>query len=448
MAYDHYTKCVQPKDYSGPFLGSTAMVLGILGMIAAAVFDPGAVALAAILTAIGYCRWWLYGRLVCLGGTECIIGLALGVYNQSNQSGIGKFDTDYGVNLLLAPSQMGDTLPEVVADNIVQGHMLGDQGSTATVPANPAQAQIAAMYAAHDNLGFTGEPESYEDLTGTLGVDGGQGVLSQAEAAALGINPTPAAWQAGFVYVGGDQVTDSNGVVQTCITTQPGLTGSSAPDWPRFAVPGTVTHDNQVTWECSGAPGAGTIEVEFEGAGVWDLYVALLIAAPVAGVAAVLGAIPGISLLAWLLLILVGLLVGAAVALSANATPAQDDPSIGTIHPGTDLLFVMGTWIYDSAHTGWNELHPVLLCQKLGPVPHADVASGDPWASRPDLGDPAKLSDTLGQWCALAKDGQRPATKTSQQQPENSWEIHPSVDGCRSGDDPPQGPHAGPAHRT
>src|SRR5271157_4583232 len=106
MAYAQYTKCCSTSDYSGPFLGSTAFVAALVASIIAGVFDPGAGVLGLILTGIAYCRWWLYGRLVCLGGNQCLIGLALGVYTQNNQTSIGKFDTDYGVNLLLAPSQV------------------------------------------------------------------------------------------------------------------------------------------------------------------------------------------------------------------------------------------------------------------------------------------------------------------------------------------------------
>jgi hypothetical protein len=46
-----------------------------------------------------------------------------------------------------------------------------------------------------------------------------------------------------------------------------------------------------------------------------------------------------------------------------------------------DVLVVMGRWIYDSAHSGWNELHPVLHCQKIDRVPPADLAAGKAAAS-------------------------------------------------------------------
>jgi hypothetical protein len=108
----------------------------------------------------------------------------------------------------------------------------------------------------------------------------------------------------------------------------------------------------------------------------------------------------------------------------------------------------MGTWIYDSAHTGWNELHPVLLCQKLGTVDHSAVAAGNPWVSHPEFGDPARLAVVRDKLCALAKDGKKPDTTNTQKKPEHLWVFHPSVDGCQPGDAPPHGGNGDPIHLT
>jgi hypothetical protein len=431
MAYGQYTKCVEPSDYSGPFLYSTAFYLALAASIVVGFFDPGAGVLGLIATGIAYCRWWLYGRLICLGGSRCIIGLALGVYNQTNQSGIGKLDTDYGVNILLAPSQLGDSIHDVATTNAVQGYFVRDQRST-MAPVNAAQAQLTTTFNDYSNLGFIGEPESYEDLTGTVGIGAGQGVLSTGEAAALGLEPTPAAWQANTFYEPGAQVFDSNGCVQNCTTYSAGLSGGTAPAWSETF--GALTMDNAVQWSCAGAPGVGTIEVEFEGAGVWDLYVALLAASPVAAAAAVVGAIPFFGWLLALLLILVALAIvaiGAAIGLGDTTSPESDDPSIGVIHPGEDILFVMGHWIYDSGHQGWNELHPVLSCQKIGrKVRHADLAEGNPWAGQPEFSEPDRLQFRLKAMCKLAMNAQDPTTRSNQRKRENGWTLHPAVDGC------------------
>jgi hypothetical protein len=428
MAYGQYTSCVAPSDYSGQFIGSALFWVALLAALFTIWIDPGTGLLALIGGGILYCRWWLYGRLVCLDGNRCMIGLALGVYNQSTQAGIGKFDTDYGVQILPAPSLMSDTLQDVIASNTLQGYLLADQRSA--TPPNPSQAQMLTMYSNYSDLGFTGEPESYEDLTGQAGVGSGQGVLTPSQASDLGFFPAPDQWQPNNFYLPGALVVDSNGCVQACTTFSSGLSGGSAPNWSETI--GGLTTDNAIQWSCEGAPGAGTLEVEFEGAGVYDLYIALLAATPVMAAAAVACAIPFVGWIVCAILIAIALLIvgiGAAIGLSANTTPADADPAIGVIHPGQDVLFVMGRWIFDSGHQGWNELHPVLHCQNIGTVQKTDVVSGNPWVD-PIYSDPAQLQKKLEGMCGLATEAGDPATKNNQTKPENGWIFHPLVDGC------------------
>jgi hypothetical protein len=502
MAYAQYTKCCSPNDYSGPYLWSAAMWAAAISAILVGIVDPGAGVLILIAGLIGYCRWWLYGRLVCMGGNRCLIGLALGVYNQNNQTGVGKFDTDFGVNLLLPPSKLYETIQEAGISNTVQGYLLRDQ-STLDAPVNPAQAQILSMMQSHDNLGFTGEPEPVSDLLD-------QGVLSQAEVSALGLKGAGdyPGWQAGNFYLPGSTIVDSNGLLQTA--TVQGVSGNNEPHWSEKV--GGTTDDNYTKWKCDGGLPVATIEVEFEGAGVWDLYQFLLAAVPIAGAAAVVCAIPVIGWVACAILCLIALAIvgiGTGVALGATTTPSDADPAIGTIHPGQDVLFVFGTWIYDSAHTGWNELHPVLHCQKIGTVTHADLATGNPWktpvlvtfsgtcttngaavtrvlgnqftnlktggvifiggnkftiasvassdaltltvsagvtpgptpwnAQAPaTFDDPRHLSEVLNNFCGLATDANSPGTIATQSNPENGWVVHPSVDGCTPAAPPPR----------
>jgi hypothetical protein len=504
MAYAQYTKCCSPNDYSGPFLGSAAFWAALAASIITGIFDPGAGVLGLILTGIGYCRWWLYGRLVCMGGNQCMIGLALGVYDQSNQSGIGKFDTDYGVNILMAPSHLRDTIQYVGANNTVQGFLLRDQ-STTDVPINPNQAQILAMMNSHSNLGFTGEPEPVGDLLT-------QNVLTQAQATALGLKDTSdfPGWQAGNFYLPGTTIVDSNSMLQSCIVQ--GVSGNNEPSWSEKV--GGTTVDNFTKWSCDGGLPVGTMEVEFEGAGVWDLYNALLAAAVPAAAAAAVCEIPFFGWVACLILILIALAIvgaGMAIGLGDTASPSEADPSIGVIHPGVDVLFVMGTWIYDSAHSGWNELHPVLHCQKIGTVLPSDVIAGDPWktpinvifsgrcttsgssvqrvdgnlftnladgqaiqigtvtyliatiadgnnmtlnisaGAQPDpvswnaaalasLEDQKRVTELVDDFCGLATDANDPATVGAQGLPQNQWVYHPTVDGCTPTSPPPPPP--------
>jgi hypothetical protein len=87
-------------------------------------------------------------------------------------------------------------------------------------------------------------------------------------------------------YTPGDVFRDSNGNMQTCTPFAQGLSGANSPNWATSAGQPPVT-DGAVQWAYSGpVPVVGDLEIEFEGAGVWDLYQFLLAATPLAGTAA------------------------------------------------------------------------------------------------------------------------------------------------------------------
>ena len=49
-----------------------------------------------------------YDRLVCLGGDRCAVGLLVATHPPSQKSGLDAFDTDYSIDLLLAPDTPQD----------------------------------------------------------------------------------------------------------------------------------------------------------------------------------------------------------------------------------------------------------------------------------------------------------------------------------------------------
>jgi hypothetical protein len=526
QTYNEYTTCVKPADYSGPFLGSTGFWAALAASIIGGVFDPAAGIMGFALMGIAYCRWWLYGRLVCLGGNQCFIGLTLECDTPADQSGLGKLDTDYSIKLLPAPSPLqGDPywLQNVPSTNTIQGFLIEEQGFatgalTLTGPPNagdtlkvtvnsssvsytctstdttlsaasalasrisgisgvaassglnliyisaPSAFQVSAsttgvstltpssltlafpngqsnlpfaqMMKSYSSLSFGGEAESSYGLVNHDGTS----VLSVAQANALNL-PTPPQWLANYYYTPGWTIEDSNGNLQTCTPYAQALSGANPPNWPTTI--GATVYDGSIQWECGGpVPSVTSLEVEFEGAGVWDLYQALIVASVVAGVGAVLCAIPIIGWIACLVLSIVALAIagiGAGVALSDDSAENQANSQVGVIHPGQDVLFVMGRWVYDSAHTGWNELHPVLFCQRIAQVPQADLIAGTPWQSFPDLGV-QNLEATISGFCGLANDALSTATAIAQLQPQNQWSIHPLVDGCSPDSNAPPPP--------
>jgi hypothetical protein len=305
------------------------------------------------------------------------------------------------------------------------------------------------------------------------------------------INATDLGWTPNTQYQIGTQITDFNGNTQTC--TVAGKSGSTPPFW--VAINGQTTEDTDPTmpaiWTCVGQSinAIGTLEVEFEGGGMHDLLVGLMAALPLAIMATVASAAATVAIMStalgaaavaaasdgfwgWLLallIILVGL-IASAIAGALASSPAiavagtgyltglgdvasptvddstGDDENTGTIYPGQDVLVVMGTWVYDSAHAGWNELHPVLHCQRVAQVKAAELATGNPWVNLPEF-SAANVETTLNQqtalrtgWCPLIKLATLPLTLNNQKLPQNGWTIHPDVDGCTPPPAPPPPP--------
>lgn len=169
------------------------------------------------------------------------------------------------------------------------------------------------------------------------------------------------------------------------------------------------------------------LHAEFEGAGVYDFYIGasislgLYIAAIIACAAIpppwgvlLAGLLALLALLFWFLSHEVGAgdYGGPGDVKGAPSVLHTNDPAT---HVGADLLYVYGTWVFDSFHTGWNELHPIKKCTSMGKWKGA-------WPT--DVLDRAKrLDDGFA-------DARDPATVAQQQEPKYRWEIHPLIDGC------------------
>jgi hypothetical protein len=112
MDYRQYTSCVQPINFIAVNVVGYTYLLTILGLITAAFISayavPGGSALIYILpilialfiALIIFLIWWLYGRLICLGGVVCAIGLVEDHNHPPDLTKAG--DDDYTVNIFLA----------------------------------------------------------------------------------------------------------------------------------------------------------------------------------------------------------------------------------------------------------------------------------------------------------------------------------------------------------
>jgi hypothetical protein len=180
------------------------------------------------------------------------------------------------------------------------------------------------------------------------------------------------------------------------------------------------------------------LHCEVEGAGIADyqkwLQVTLaaaigaLVAQAVVSLIPVIGPIIAaiLALLAWLLSLL-----GFYASENDQASQPQGpgDQPLPLTPPGTasgapaSVVGVIGTWVYDSVHDGWNEIHPVKSIQAVGTM--APSLDGYPW-------DPSWAG-----WCDMMNQASSGPTRQTQLQHSNGWIIHPVVDGCGTYPAPP-----------
>lgn len=89
----------------------------------------------AIFGVIAYCDWWLHDRLVCLGPTNgptdrVAVGMLVSIEPPWGKKGLDKFDTDYSINLLPAPSMPGDNQSKVGDPKNPYGELVAEQATT------------------------------------------------------------------------------------------------------------------------------------------------------------------------------------------------------------------------------------------------------------------------------------------------------------------------------
>jgi hypothetical protein len=180
----------------------------------------------------------------------------------------------------------------------------------------------------------------------------------------------------------------------------------------------------------TGIPCAG-LHAEFEGGGVKDTLLGAQIALGLSVAALIVclgvpGPIGAVIAAILALLALLAALLGAGVGLGDKGSPADVNPSLGNLHVndtnkiGADLLVVMGRWVYDAGHNnqdqGWNEIHAIKFCERIGRWTGS-------W--------PADIGDLEKKWEGAVDDATSALTVAAQQKPENQWEVHPALDGCR-----------------
>lgn len=174
------------------------------------------------------------------------------------------------------------------------------------------------------------------------------------------------------------------------------------------------------------------LHCEFEGSGIHDRLNALY------GIVATLLlalVVPGF----WIVSIILGLLLifGKGI-FGSKGQPGSGTPLDVGVEPGSldggAVVVVTGSWVYDSGHDGWNEIHPVTSCQVIG------YLGDEGWAGF-RYTDPAtnlefglETVDSVVRfrdfWCGMLEGAQEAEEGGNTTDPANDWVIHPLVDGC------------------
>jgi hypothetical protein len=357
MSYRQYTQCVKPSDFhSSPIIEAAAAALfaSLLAIVTVMLATGGlgglaggaAAALGVVTGLLSFVHWWLYGRLICLGGNVCTIGMVISVEPPSEKTlTFPRLDSDYSFNLLLPDRLPGASQADVIA-NAVDGNLIKNQPATVAI-----------------KVDFSGES------------------------------------------------------ARACDEDKCGK---------------------------AGCPDTAALHCEFEGAGMYIFYQWLKVIFGILVAGTIAGALCLIPVIGWIACLIAAVLLAAAAAafiaaiVHGNldaASPSDVNPSLGgELHQndcnlrGADLLVVSGEWVYDSLHSGWNEIHPIRQCQRIG-------TWNGTWTF-PSGRSPQAERDF---WCASLGTASDPLTIAGQQQPQNRWTVHPLVDGCKpegsSGDD-------------
>lgn len=173
---------------------------------------------------------------------------------------------------------------------------------------------------------------------------------------------------------------------------------------------------------------------EFEGAGIRDLQLGAF-----AGYGISLAALfvciaippPWGAIIAGILalLALLALLLGGLLGLGDTGSPTDVNPSLGNLHTnedklhlGASLMYLEGTWVFDTMHEGWNEIHPIKVATEWG---------------RWDGAWPDDTGTVIDRIKAGFVDARSDDTQEKQKRPRHRWTVHPDVDGCDDDEEPP-----------
>lgn len=455
-----YTSCVDKADWqildiSDPLGTASTLgwvnVLGAVGAIVAAISGLGLLSLILAFTAGAeilrrVAEWLLTGKLICLSNVQrrvftdpdpdrvCVIGRVLDFEKVGeDKSGFGTIDNDFAVNLFIAPFAVSDV--NMLEHDALQRRM--ERSSQGDLIQNPDQPPVVP-----------GDPDPHP------------GSLGRKDNPLEPFGPMPH----GFTGYERDIVFFAKfpkpvpfnvyGDIDEFAKLDPKLDQFKNDAYTEFilAHPGTSPSDGlaviatrfyqlvDAEFGPSVIKKARALHCEFEGSRIKDVYNALDFAHPHCAKHGILGFLCDVVSFVIGAVLAIPRLIAAAVAW-ANA----DDGALSNSYDAAggevkldDLIVVQGRWCYDSAHSGYNEMHAVRTVRMAVPTVPMDQLRND-WCSELSKVPPSPPSvpPVAG---APPPRGLTPAqtqTRDAQARPENRWVYHPAIDGCTPQQDPP-----------
>jgi hypothetical protein len=364
--FPSWTECCQPSAYRGSPLHDPAFWFAtffttIAGALSGFIFGIGpavAFALASLtVRAIQFCNWWLDVRLICLGGNRSAVGAIYHLEPPPTPSAFDEFN-------------LGDYDTDYSFNLLLWPFTPADVLPDAFVANewDPAAVDSELWPGVQATLGAPPSPEVKQQV---------ELIIPQQSMASLGL----------------------------------GLTGEGTGDGKQHYL----------------------LHCEIEGPGMHDLVILLEVLLGLFIAMMFISAIPVIgwvvSVLIMLAIILLGLFAGHEI-INQQPTPPDTGGWGGTFNTvegagsddaPVDLGYIFGRWVYDSFHSGGNELHAVYYMIKIGEATKGEIVNGK-W--------PGKLGELQQRYDDAFGAIQAPGAAVLQAAPENTWTLHPLLDGC------------------
>ena len=473
-----YTNCTDKADWKSAIasVGVADIVAAVAAIVAFLAGFPAVGLIVAFASGAEIMRkvaeWQLYGKLICLKNVKrrvfddpdpdriCVLGTVLDFERpDEGKSGFAAIDNDFGLNLFIAPFPIADIAVKNAdafrreMERSPQGDLIQDPDAPDPVAGDPDPGPGKLKRKDDPSQNFGSMPAGFNGYE--------RGMMVSAKFAGLipfnvfydphglvTIDPifkqmADDAYAAflleyqGPVIENGQPLSKAEKDAILAKAALDPLTDSHVA--PRFyqAVDAAFHFTLQ---------NARALHCEFEGTRIKDVYNALDFAHVHCDGDGFLGFVCDVLNLVIALLLGLPRLIAAAVAWAS-----ADDGKLSDAYDGadgeirlTDSIVVRGRWTYDSAHTGYNELHAVRTVQKTPVAPWDPknpasfielIAFHDKWCRElskvpptpPDPRDPHTTPKSAGD---IPMTPPQRATYDAQQRDENRWVYHPSIDGC------------------